>query len=71
MDLIQSLELYEQTGALVLKRESESGVLSLKDGRSSARSWKPRKIKRLWCRFWHGRLVRICSYPLCSQKGSV
>lgn len=33
MDLIQSLELYEQTGALVLKRDGESGVLYFKEGR--------------------------------------
>ena len=33
MELIQALELYQQTGALLLKRNSESGVLYLKDGK--------------------------------------
>jgi DNA-binding response OmpR family regulator len=33
MDLIQAVEMYQQTGALLLKHESESGVLYLKDGR--------------------------------------
>src|SRR5437867_2147992 len=33
MDLIQAVEMYQQTGALLLKHHSESGVLYLKDGR--------------------------------------
>jgi CheY-like chemotaxis protein len=33
MDLIQGLEMYEQTGALLLKNNGESGVLYFKDGR--------------------------------------
>jgi DNA-binding response OmpR family regulator len=32
MDLIQALELYQKTGALVLKRDSESGAIYLKEG---------------------------------------
>jgi hypothetical protein len=32
MDLIQGLELYQKTGALVLKRDSESGAIYLKEG---------------------------------------
>lgn len=33
MDLIQALEMYQQTGALLLKHDSESGVLYFTDGR--------------------------------------
>jgi DNA-binding response OmpR family regulator len=33
MDLIQAIEMYQQTGALLLKHGSESGVLYLKEGR--------------------------------------
>ena len=33
MDLIQAVEMYQQTGALLLKHQSESGVLYLKEGR--------------------------------------
>jgi DNA-binding response OmpR family regulator len=32
MDLIQGLELYQKTGALVLKRDSESGAIYLREG---------------------------------------
>jgi CheY-like chemotaxis protein len=32
VDLVQALGLHEKTGALILKRHSESGVLYLKDG---------------------------------------
>jgi CheY-like chemotaxis protein len=33
MDLIQGLEMYQQTGALILKHNGESGVLYFKEGR--------------------------------------
>ena len=33
MDLIQGLEMYQQTGALLLKHDGESGVLYFKEGR--------------------------------------
>jgi DNA-binding response OmpR family regulator len=33
LDLIQALEMYEKTGALLLKRDNESGALYLKEGR--------------------------------------
>ena len=33
MDLIQALEMYEQTGALMLKQNGESGVLYFQEGR--------------------------------------
>jgi DNA-binding response OmpR family regulator len=33
MDLIQGLEMYQQTGALLLKHHGESGVLYVKEGR--------------------------------------
>jgi DNA-binding response OmpR family regulator len=33
MDLIQGLEMYQQTGALLLKHNAESGVLYFKEGR--------------------------------------